>query len=49
MKGDRKVRRKQRKIRKSKGSKITKKDRLNAVLIISGLFLAAVYIALLLS
>jgi Flp pilus assembly protein TadB len=46
MKGDRKFRREQKKKRKSEGSKITKKDKLYAFLIISGLFLAAIFIVL---
>ncbi len=46
MKGDRKFRREQKKKRKSEGSKVTKKDKLYAFLIISGLFLAAVFISL---
>lgn len=46
MKSDRKFRREQKKKRKFEKKRITKQDKLYALLIISGLFLAALFIAL---
>jgi len=46
MKSDRKFRREQKKKRKFEKKRITKQDKLYALLIISGLFLAAIFIVL---
>ncbi|WP_168191360.1 MULTISPECIES: hypothetical protein [Antarcticibacterium] len=45
MKGDRKFKREQKKKKKDEEEKITKKDKFWAIIMISGLFLAALFIA----